>query len=305
MPSAIGLRVYQINVSLRGDPTALPIDEPSLRQALKPFLTAFVASKRQAVQNTEMERSWYFQEKKADGSGKSRGYVHYGTYGFASRMVDTITQMTNYNRTVTDVEEVPLYYEIWSPDHGKHALVAFQSFEGRSCVSLVMNAMKEAFEAANPGYLLRYFKLLPNDRRGSLYEASGVKRVHLIKRNASGDLANRVMNEPRPVNMEIILSAYKKQSLGPLGEITKAIRENVEGLFVYEGMKFDEVSADIKIGNRTLPVGIFGGDGNAGVIELTDVVEKGADGHPEFDSMAEHTQNILVHFQSILSGAPA
>ncbi len=268
-------------------------------------MTAFVGSRKRVVQNAEMERSWYFEEKKADGSGKSRGYVHYGTYGFASRMVDTITQMTSYKRKVTDVEEVPLYYEFWSPDRGKYALAAFQSFQGRSCVSLVMSAMKEAFEAANPGYLLRYFKLLPNDRRGSLYEAAGVKRVHLIKRNASGDLANRVMNEPRPVNMEIILSAQKKQSLGPLGEVTRAIRENVEGVIVYEGMKFDEVSADVKIGNRTLPVGIFGGDGNAGVIELTDVVDKGADGHPKFDSMAEHTQNILVHFQSILSGAPA
>lgn len=168
-----------------------------------------------------------------------------------------------------------------------------------------MNMMKEGFEAANPGYLLRYFKLLPNDRRGSLYETAGVKRVHLIKRNANGDLANRVMKEPRPVNMEIILSAYKKHSLGPLGEVTKAIRENVEGVIIYEGMKFDEVSADVKIGNRTFPVGIFSGDGNAGVIELTEVVDKGSDGHPMFDSMAEHTENILVHFQSILSGTPA
>ena len=252
-----------------------------------------------------MERSWYFEEKEADGSGKSRGYVHYGTYGFASRMVDTVTQTTNYNRKVTDVEEVPLYYEFWTPDRGKHALVAFQSFQGRSCVSLVMSAMKAAFEAANPGFLLRYYKLLPNDRRGSLYGAAAVKRVHLIKRNASGDLASRVMNEPRAVNMEIILSAHRKQSLGPLGEVTRAIRENVEGVVVYEGMAFDEVSADVKIGNRTLPVGIFGGDGNAGVIELTEVVTKGVDGHPTFDSMSEHTQNILVHFQSILSGAPA
>lgn len=304
MPSAIGLRVYQISVSLRGDPQALAIDDPALRQALKPFLTAFIGGRKRVIQNAEMERSWYFEEKKAEGSGKSRGYVHYGTFGFASRMVDTLTQAETYKRKVTDVEEVPLYYEFWSPDKGKHALAAFQSFQGRSCVSLVMNAMKEAFETANPGYLFRYYKLLPNDRRGSLYSGAGVKRVHLIKRNASGDLANRIMNEPRPVDLEIILSAKRMMSMGPLGEVSKSIRENVEGVVVYEGMKFDEVSADVKIGNRTLPVGIFGGDGNAGVIELTEVVDKGVDGHPTFDSLAEHTQNILVHFQSILSGAP-
>jgi hypothetical protein len=268
-------------------------------------MTAFVGSKKRVVQNSEMERSWYIEEKHADGSGKSRGYVHYGTYGFESRMVDTITQTTRYNRKTTDVEEVPLYYEFWSPDRGKYVLAAFQSFQGRSCVSLVMNAMKAAFEAANPGYLLRYFKLLPNDQRGSIYQSAGVKRVRLIKRNANGDLANRILNEPRPVNMEIILSAHKKQSLGSLFEITSAIRENVEGVVIYEGMKFDEVSADIKIGNRILPVGIFGSDGNAGVIELTDIVDKGADGHPIYDSIAEHSKYILIHFQSILSGAPA
>lgn len=129
LTSAIGLRVYQITISLRGDSKALAIDDPSLRKAVKPFLTGFVGARKKVIRNATIERSWYFEEKSADGSGKSRGYVHYGTFGFTSRMVDTVTQKTNYRRKVTDIEEVPLYYEFWCPDKGKHALIAFQSFQ--------------------------------------------------------------------------------------------------------------------------------------------------------------------------------
>ena len=58
------------------------------------------------------ERTWFLDPRETDGSGSSRGLVQYGTFGFESNIKDSKTKKINYGRLLTDVEEVPLYYEI-------------------------------------------------------------------------------------------------------------------------------------------------------------------------------------------------
>src|SRR5690606_27308299 len=116
--------------------------------------------------NTSLERSWYFEEIRSYSLGSSQGYVHYGTFGFESNFVDTKTQTHTYRRQVTDVEEIPLFYEFWCPPSSEYGLVAFQSFQGRSCISLVLNSMKQKFEEVNSDYIIIFKKLMPNDARG-------------------------------------------------------------------------------------------------------------------------------------------
>ncbi len=305
MPSAIGLRVYQITVAERGTPDPIDLRDPDLRLAVPQFLTRFISSHVTVNRNDIMERSWYFEEVEEDGPGLSKGYIHYGTFGFESRFVDTRTQATNYRRQVSDIEEVPLFYEVWTPSRGKSTFMAFQTFRGRSCANMVLSSLREDFEAANPGYLLRYTNLMPSDFRGNLYNDYQVKRVRLIKRNTSRELAEQLLHEPEPIDMEIILSARKKNFFGRLGDVANQLRERAEGVVLYDGIEFDEARADVQVGKKIRPVGIFGTNRSVGLIDLTGAIEYGEDGHPTFDSMASECSDILEHFFSIVSGSPA
>jgi len=58
-----------------------------------------------------------------------------------------------------------------------------------------MSEMQESFEKANPGFVIVFKKLLPNDLSGSMYYSAPVKKLRLIKRNASKDLTDKSPSE--------------------------------------------------------------------------------------------------------------
>jgi len=161
MPSAIGLRFYQISIRQKGSSQPLEFESDELATPVQKFIAEYVKKNSSAIQSKELERSWYFDIQESDKLKNCRGYVHYGTFGFESNFVDSRTKARNYRRKITDVEEIPLYFEFWSPPSETFGFVGFQSFQGRSCINLVMSGLKEAFENENQGsrlYTKRYFQ---------------------------------------------------------------------------------------------------------------------------------------------------
>lgn len=301
MASAIGLRVYLLTVHEKGDPEVLKFDASAFSAPLPQFVSKFVTANVTPVRDDEDERSWFFESVEDDGAGNSKGYVHYGTFGFESIIYDSATNTKKYDRRVDDVEQIPLFYEFWFPEKRKIALVAFQSFQGKSCIRRVLNKIKADFESANPGMLFRAQKLLPTDG-GSLYAKSPVKRLRLIKRNVEQDITDRYLGtaKPKTVNFEVKLTAGRGQTLGLLKDIASAAKTTDAGVAMYDGIEFNEAIADVKIGGQFRPVGMFGSDSNAGVIDITSEITRGANGHPTFESVSEQCDVILSDFYDVL-----
>lgn len=302
MASAIGIRGYLVTAHKKGDKAILSFDASEFNVKPPQFFTNFVASHAAVIQNDEKERSWYFEERENDGIGNSKGYTHYGTFGFESNFVDSKTKANNYRRKIDDIEEIPLFYEYWRPEDADLCFAAFQSFQGRSCIKLVMDQAQEEFAALNPGYILKFKKLLPSEG-SSLYSKAPVRRLRLIKRNAPQDVTDRFLGRrvPDKVNFEVSMSTNRNKILGSFGEVTGALRKNDSGLVLHDGIEFSEVYADIKIGGKYRPVGVFGGDSNAGVIDITEDIVRGSDGHPTFKSLTTQVDKILLDFFKVLT----
>lgn len=304
MAASIGIRAYQVTVNKKGDRPLMRFDAPELSVQVPDFISGFIKKNTATVQNTALERSWFFEPREDDQDGSHKGYVQYGTYGFESNLVNNKTKTKNYRRQVDDVEEIPLFYEFWFPAVANFGLIAFQSFQGRSCISIVMSKMREAFETANPRYRLQYKKLLPNDVRGSLYYSAPVKKLRFIKRGAPSDITDRYLPNSvhGGIDFEVALSARRRRSLGDLGSMLESLKSSAGGVVLHDGIEFNEAVAEIKVGNALRRVGVFGSNSDAGVIDLTDVITRGADGHPTFESMVKESDAILKDFHEILSG---
>ena len=224
------------------------------------------------------------------------GYVYYGTSGFESRLIDIRSREEKYKRQVGDLEEIPLYFKFWLPESASFFLFAFQSFGGRSCVLMVSEAMRNAFEKKYKSHTLRTKKLMPNGQAGSNIGKSSVKKLTMIKRSVPKDLADRYLNNHAPdeVEMEFSIKAKPRKSLGFYESIIQKSDEKNNSILLYDGIKFDQAKADIQLGKRCRTVGVIGYDNDAGVIDLTDDVKIDSTGHPKLKEISEETDDIML-----------
>lgn len=201
------------------------------------------------------------------------------------------------------LKRYPCFYEFWIPDNANHAFVMFQSFAGKSCINLVVGQLQESFGKSNSGYSMSVKKLLPTNSTGGLYSSAPVKKLRLVKRNASKDIADRYLGRhaPESVNFEVRLSARRNKTLGTFGDLAGSLTKNAAGVVLHDGIAFNEAVAEVEIGGRYRRIGVFGSDADAGVIDVTDAVKKGKNGHPTFESLQEQSDAILTDFHKVLS----
>ncbi|MHA4838172.1 hypothetical protein [Sphingopyxis sp. MSC1_008] len=301
MARAIGLRVYMLSINEKGDPNnRLDLDSADLSSSLHKFVDDFVTQNQLANSITVAERTWFFEPGKGAKELDNYGQISYGTYGFESKFKNNKTKKLNYQRKTSDVEEIPLYYQFLFPAGKKFAIAVFQSFQGRSCVQLVLDKMKEVFEAANDNYLFRMSKMSPHNGGASLLKAP-VKRLKLIKRNTQSDLADQYNGKATDtVDVELTVSARRRKDLGPFGSVSRNLEG--DGVLIYDGREFDQAVAEVRVGGKLRPVGIYGDSRNAGVIDITDsVIWEG--GHPTIESVRKEANKIVGEFVKTLAKA--
>lgn len=304
MKAAIGLRFYKVSAHRKGSHDVEPCPASDLNVAVQAFLAGFVASRVEPKDETEHQRSWYFEELLPDGPSSIRGYVQYGTYGFESRLKNQRTKTPSYNRTVDDVEEVPLFFEFWTPDDGDLTIMSFQSFGGRSCVSLVRQDIKDSFEAANPGFILRFEKLLGTDSPATLYATAPVKKLTLIRQESASDAFTSYNREgpPKTVDFELSVKARRGDNLGRFADLAGGLNKTDKGLVVFRGEEFEEATAMVMIGKRQRPVGIVAPNRDTGTIDVSESINWGANGHPTFESLAEQSTMIAQDLYRRITG---
>jgi len=302
MASAIGIRVYKIVVRERGRIKLLSTEDSGLAKPVFDFVSEFIARHSQQIQNEQLERSWFF-ESKAQKPRNNQGYIHYGTFGFESNFIDNKTKKRNYRRQISDIEEIPLYYDFWFPKGQEYGLVAFQSFQGRSCITLTLNRLQEWFEGKSPGHMLRFHKLSPADARGKIFSTAPVKNLRLTRRNAPSDIADQYFSAkaPREIDVQLVISARRKSVLGRLRDVINPAKKQADSILSYEGIEFSEAVADIQFGGQTRRVNVWGAGGDAGVVDITNQIVRGSDGHPTFESLQKETGRLLRDFSKVLA----
>jgi hypothetical protein len=213
---AVGIRTYQIFVTRKQSRDFVPLDDAGLKQSLGEFLEQFIVDRSVSTDHQEHEKSWGISEKKKGKCGNSRGLISYGRYGYAASLRDSKTGVENYKRKRSDAETLNLFYQFWLPDDEKFALAAFSSFSGRSCISLIFDQMKSAFETDNPDFLLKFHRLMPSGASAKLYAGKPVKSLTLVTRRPPNDLADTLFRgrSQKVGQMTLKISSSRNGSLG-------------------------------------------------------------------------------------------
>jgi len=89
--------------------------------------------------------------------------------------------------------------------------------------------------------------------------------------------------------------------LGKLSEIINRSPKDKSGIIEHDGIEFDQAYADVKFAGKNRRIGVFGSSSDTGVIDVTEDIVKGLDGHPTFISIKHETKAFLKDFYEKLS----
>ena len=176
--------------------------------------------------------------------------------------------------------------------------MAFQSFQGRSCVTFVQAAMLKDFGELYPDYSISFSVLAPGD---SLMDAVPVKSVTFMRPRMANDRADQYWLGKRfdELRYEITVRAQKRGGiLTSYKDLKKILPAGQEGFVEFDGQDFEEVKADVIFGRKRRMVGVFGSGQDAGLIDVSDCVTRDASGHPTFDSIASEANKLMEEFYS-------
>lgn len=298
MSITIGLRFYRISVVDRESGDALPFEgtDPF------PFMEDFVKTHGNFQDHEERQRSWLLQTKKDADDREIWGYARYGTFGFTSDLVDRQTRKSLYTRQDSDLEEIPLFFHVWIPSDGNFGLMSLQSFQGRSCIQLILGAMSESFKEKYPDKYLRTTKVAPNFLEDNATAKAPVKRVTLISKTPPADKADLLLKgaDVEEFNYEVSISAKRNGSFGPLGEFSKRLGKQKDALLLYDDHHFDRAVAEISLNGRRRRVGLAGIDADTGAIDVTEEVEL-VKGHPTFASISTQSNSLMMDIHAKMS----
>ncbi|MFY8094938.1 MAG: hypothetical protein ACOVN0_15780 [Niveispirillum sp.] len=266
------------------------------------FVKHFISSNSNINKNNDLERTWFLEEKDSDGLGSSCGLIHYGSFGFTSTIIDSETKGEKYQREVDDIEQIPLFYEILIPKTEPAGYLVFQSFGGKSCISLVLSKFKKDFEEKNEGFSVFPRKVMPSDGGQNPFANLPVTKITFVSKGTSGDIIDEYTGvTPESVNIELNVSSKRRKILGKLKDIVGASSKK-EGVLVFKDIEFSKLFAEVKYKNRKRRIGIIGSDEEVGFIDITDDVKRAVNGHPEFSSIREESRDLLSGFVQSLSG---
>lgn len=291
----IGVYFYKLELQRARGREVVPFSEAGEGALPKNFLSTFIAKRKKLTSVQSIDRSWHLAEAPPQGNSR-HGFVGYGTFGYQSTIHDAKTQETKYERAVSDIEELPLYYHFWIPNSGSVGFAAFQSFGERSCVSLVLGKFAEEFHEHHPDFKIAHYKIMPQE--DEILKSSPVKKVTLVSKKFPKDKAEKLFGPlSSEVDVEISFKARRRGLLGKFGKFSKDVAGHIgQSAFVYEGVEFKEAIAEVQIGSTRRKVGLLGINNNSGVIDITDDV-KLSNGHPDLQSITEIVISIMSDFK--------
>lgn len=308
MPASIGLRVYRVFITKEADTTPISFEKDDVKCDPYVFIHNYLTDEKLKISNEEAQRSWHIEDitySSADGRNYY-GVMRYGIFGFESTLVDTKTAEVVHDRKQNHAEVIPLAFHVWSPVEDDWSYMTMQSFQGRSCVTVVQEAISEAFKKENPGYRLRFVKISPGDGEGKALHDKQVREVRLLKKSNPTDLSDVYSGKVKLSSAKYLVSiqAPRKKSLGSLKDVkdyfTGKKKLNDGSVIEYEGNEFEEVSAEVRVGKKTRVIGVFGYNNDAGVIDITSELKFDDSGHPNISSVYKESNEILIDIHSVL-----
>ncbi len=232
------------------------------------------------------------------------GHVEVGNSGFTASIKDVSTGRENYRQKTTDAAMIPLHFRFWVPKGQPFGLTALQHYGDSGCKTAISDILTDSFNEKHPDHTLKIRQVVPKAHAREVIENGGIKELRFTQFGVQSDIADLYGGASLPpdaANVELRVVAKRENHLAWTEWMMKAIDgkgSRIKGALEIDSFKSDRFQMRINYNGKekTLKVGELLQLNSR--IDVSDLVEYGADGHPTRKTISDAAAALLSQITS-------
>ena len=232
------------------------------------------------------------------------GVFRTGDYGYESDLFDTQTMRLTHHRTVDETELTPFFFLASLPKQNKHGLLLLQKF-GQLSAKTVFNKDWEGYIRGQlpigDDAMLEINPVLAPELVDTWLATGRVTNATLVRTSLPDDLTDYLNGRGMPLpDLKEMKVVFQMKRNGEFLDAWRArFRQVADGtLEVHElielpGFVPNAARVNVRVEGREHVIDITDTSRVRTYYDISSIVDKGADGHPVFDSIREIGQGVL------------
>ena len=225
------------------------------------------------------------------------GIIEAGEYGYRADLYNVAISAVSHQRVIDEAEMLPFYFLINVPQQQDEAILILSRRSQRGIRTILLQDFQSHFNAIYPGTALEINPLVPQSMIDELSRGR-ITEIRLIKFVIPPDIADalRVGGHVETAGtLEMSVLAGRNGSWPIFANVRDVLlgTRDVNRVLELDGFEYDNAKIRFDIGGKTRTVDLSNIMKLRALIDISDQVTVGPDGHPEFSSVDTIANNLL------------
>jgi hypothetical protein len=234
------------------------------------------------------------------------GILETGEWGYTTQLQNVESGEITYDRQIDESENFPFYFLIQIPEASRRGIVILQRFGNRGIRTQLLTDFQNYFSTQFDDFRVHINPLAPGSVIDQYLSNEGrVTAIRLIQFQTPDDIAalyNRREEATEDVYTEFIIHAKARKHIPIFRRLRDVIegRRQVANLVEIQGIEPNIVKLNIEFRGKPRTIDLGNVNEMRAYYDITDQVETGEDGHPEFNSIDGLARELLAELNVLL-----
>ena len=304
------LTSYTIRLQDKDSKIYLPLGQFEDKQDLFILFNDYLTDRKGYTVDQELQRLLRVthRRKLRDYPRTVRGRVVTGEYGFETDLYDMVTGEVVHKRSSSQVELMPFYFLAYLPKQEDKGILVLQRRGVAGIRSVFLNDFVRCFNESYPEIVIEVNSLVPKSSIDQYLQNGRVVEARFISRRIPSDVVDAYggVSELQEEDGIAEFVIKTRKNLGLATRIGRGVREVYSGekrvteMMELGGFNYDNIKVRVELNKRYRTFDLSNFMKQRVNYDITDEVDLGQDGHPEFDSIDSIALEYLEDLRSTL-----
>lgn len=234
------------------------------------------------------------------------GEIETGNYGYTSSIKKISTSEVSHEKEIDEADMVPLFFCSFIPEDSYKGIMCLERFRTFGTKTILEEDFNLYLDEINMNARVNFHPMLPQDVAKQYFAKGSISKIRLIKNSIPDDIADKNKEKYKIGEIgsfEYVMNAKRNGALPFIKEpIVKFLNNEIglKNIFEIDKIEYDNIKVELEIGRKKRTINLKNIDNLVGDIDISDDVRFEKNGHPNYDSIKEIAQDIVLEYGKII-----